>query len=623
MRGIRGALCAMAVFFAAAALAQAQVPSKINYQGRLLRSGSPFNGTTNFVVRLYTAPTGGSAIYTENKTGVVVSDGLYSFYIGDSASGLAAALTNAAVYLELTVGAQTLAPREQVAAVAYALMAGSVPGGAIGTAQLADGAVTSAKIGASAVGGAQVADGAISDAEIGLMANIQPSKIQNTALTQSTVFGGDLSGTYGGLALTPGAVASGEIQDGSIRNEDIGDAAAIAPAKIQGTALTMATAFSGDVAGSYTSLLIRAAAVGAAEVADGSILPRHVSAPEFDLAYLRTSTWQQSDSTTNYVRRTGDTMTGKLDMGGNVISNAVLYGSGAGLTGLVGSVSLPLSNVVWVAVNGTPAGPGTLDRPFDMPQTAYDAAAPGGAVVIASGVYWAGLTMTKPDVHVIGLGRPILSGALTYSASAAADRARVLVQNVVFKMGASISSGSDLKLVNCRVDGTTTLSNSRNIEIQNCCLSGGFGKGLYLQNANDVISVNNSAIHSAFESGITVEAGTTRFEVIGCEVVTQSTLYGAVTDQELSSAPPQHLYTHNHFQAPKSGGIGMYAMGNGTVTFFHNTVQGDVSPEVAQYFANNTVIGNILWTQADAAMSKDEWGNIRLGMPELPTPWED
>jgi hypothetical protein len=63
----------------------AEVPSLINYQGRLKeKSGSNVNGTKNFTVRIYDAKTGGKQIYEENIGAVVIKEGAYSFGFGEA-----------------------------------------------------------------------------------------------------------------------------------------------------------------------------------------------------------------------------------------------------------------------------------------------------------------------------------------------------------------------------------------------------------------------------------------------------------------------------------------------------------------------------------------------------------
>jgi hypothetical protein len=69
---------------AAAFTASAQVPSLINYQGRLTDSeGAPVTGSKNFVISIYDAATDGTLLYTETIGAVTLDDnGVYSFQFG-------------------------------------------------------------------------------------------------------------------------------------------------------------------------------------------------------------------------------------------------------------------------------------------------------------------------------------------------------------------------------------------------------------------------------------------------------------------------------------------------------------------------------------------------------------
>ena len=66
----------------------AQVPSLINYQGRLAdANGAPVTGSKNFVIRLYDAQTGGALLYAEDLGSVSLgTNGIYSFQFGSAGS---------------------------------------------------------------------------------------------------------------------------------------------------------------------------------------------------------------------------------------------------------------------------------------------------------------------------------------------------------------------------------------------------------------------------------------------------------------------------------------------------------------------------------------------------------
>lgn len=71
---------------AGALIASAQVPSLINYQGRLTEAnGAPVTGSKNFAISIYDAATGGNLLYSETIGAVTLdANGVYSFQFGNS-----------------------------------------------------------------------------------------------------------------------------------------------------------------------------------------------------------------------------------------------------------------------------------------------------------------------------------------------------------------------------------------------------------------------------------------------------------------------------------------------------------------------------------------------------------
>jgi hypothetical protein len=79
---LSSALCTLA----GALIANGQVPSLINYQGRLTDvAGAPVTGSKNFSISLYDAATAGNLLYTESIGAVTIdANGVYSFQFGGS-----------------------------------------------------------------------------------------------------------------------------------------------------------------------------------------------------------------------------------------------------------------------------------------------------------------------------------------------------------------------------------------------------------------------------------------------------------------------------------------------------------------------------------------------------------
>ena len=107
----------------------------ISYQGHLTNpSGTPVSATVPMNFNLYAAPTGGTAAWTEQRSGgnaVPVSNGLFNVALG-SVTPIPVSLLSAPLWLGISVnGDAEMTPREQLASVPYAVIAGSVPDGSI------------------------------------------------------------------------------------------------------------------------------------------------------------------------------------------------------------------------------------------------------------------------------------------------------------------------------------------------------------------------------------------------------------------------------------------------------------------------------------------------------------
>lgn len=142
--------------------AVAQVPSQINYQGRVTVGGTNFSGAGQFKFALvnsngiptYWSNNGTSVNGSEPSAAVAltVTNGLYSLLLGDAALSNMTAIpatvfTNGSVWLRIWFnggsGSQLLVPDQRIAAVGYAMMAAGVPDGSITAAKIASNAVTS------------------------------------------------------------------------------------------------------------------------------------------------------------------------------------------------------------------------------------------------------------------------------------------------------------------------------------------------------------------------------------------------------------------------------------------------------------------------------------------------
>jgi microcystin-dependent protein len=103
------------------------VPLLLNYQGRLLATnGVPVQAVVSITVRIYSQPTGSSPLYVEDIGAVIVENGTYSFKYGASGAALMSALSGAESWLELVINGNSLAPRQRLVSVPYAVVASSL-----------------------------------------------------------------------------------------------------------------------------------------------------------------------------------------------------------------------------------------------------------------------------------------------------------------------------------------------------------------------------------------------------------------------------------------------------------------------------------------------------------------
>lgn len=110
-----------------APVAAAPIPRSFSYQGTLRdANGDLISGTVDLTLKLYSAVTGGSALYSESFTNINVRTGLFSIVVGDTTPIDPAVFDNFPLYLGLSVNQDAeMLPRLRLHPVPYALQAGS------------------------------------------------------------------------------------------------------------------------------------------------------------------------------------------------------------------------------------------------------------------------------------------------------------------------------------------------------------------------------------------------------------------------------------------------------------------------------------------------------------------
>jgi len=127
-------LCVVVVTVLALASPAWAVPAKFTQQGRLLDlNGQPLTGTHALFFALYDAETGGVEEWFEYHS-TVFDNGYYTVSLGEQIPLDEALFSGASLWLEISVDGTVLSPRQEVAAVPWALRASSaesIDGGAV------------------------------------------------------------------------------------------------------------------------------------------------------------------------------------------------------------------------------------------------------------------------------------------------------------------------------------------------------------------------------------------------------------------------------------------------------------------------------------------------------------
>ena len=115
------------VLVLAMAVVQAQAPTTMNYQGRLLLKADQqaVDGNVVIVFSIWTGQDDMAAteLWSETWDTVPVSNGIFSVMLGSNGTPLdpVAFYENSSVYLQLQIGSETLSPRQQLGSVAFAM----------------------------------------------------------------------------------------------------------------------------------------------------------------------------------------------------------------------------------------------------------------------------------------------------------------------------------------------------------------------------------------------------------------------------------------------------------------------------------------------------------------------
>ena len=93
------------------------IPQTINYQGRLTDNSpqqNPITGTYNISFEIWTSQLGGSIEWSEGPISVNVVNGIFNVVLGSHGSPIPRSIFTGTRYLSITVGTETLSPRQEL-----------------------------------------------------------------------------------------------------------------------------------------------------------------------------------------------------------------------------------------------------------------------------------------------------------------------------------------------------------------------------------------------------------------------------------------------------------------------------------------------------------------------------
>lgn len=228
-------------------LKAADPPGIINHQGRIAVSGVNHDGAGYFKFALVNA-TGDTTFWSNDASSVAgatpataietpVTGGHYSVPLGDT--GYHANMTNAIpkeifadnddVRLAIWFSAnnttfQKLSPNRRLASSAYALSSGSagtIASGAVGSAQIATGAVNGTHLAADSVAGEQIADGAVTTVTLADEAVTGEKIADGTVTTVHLADGAVMTDTLAEDAVTTDKIADGAVSTDILANNSV------------------------------------------------------------------------------------------------------------------------------------------------------------------------------------------------------------------------------------------------------------------------------------------------------------------------------------------------------------------------------------------------------------------
>jgi hypothetical protein len=194
-------------------------PNSITFAGRLSTSAGPVTGAQVITFKMFDAVTGGTAVWNDTLS-LNADAGLVFATLGSDSNPLdQGVFTGSTMYLEITIGSETLTPRLPINAVPYAVSASTAD--KLGTIT-PDKVVQSVTAGAGLTGGGAPNSGAVT---LSVDSSMVQSRVTGTCASGSSIrtigadgtvtcqpdtnSGGTITGVTAGTGLTGGGASGG------------------------------------------------------------------------------------------------------------------------------------------------------------------------------------------------------------------------------------------------------------------------------------------------------------------------------------------------------------------------------------------------------------------------------
>ena len=214
------------------------VPTVMNYQGRLTDntpSQNPIDVALPMTFRIFGSASGVDLLWIESWASISVRNGIFSVLLGSNGTPLPPSVFSGATnrFLEVQIGAEVLAPRQQLGTVGYAAKADTaaevtctgcvasteVLDSSLTAIDLAPDSVSASEIAADAVGSSEIAAGAVGASEIAIDAvgasEIAPNAVRASEIATGSVGPSEVDSTasfvMGGLDITGNLVVDGNV----------------------------------------------------------------------------------------------------------------------------------------------------------------------------------------------------------------------------------------------------------------------------------------------------------------------------------------------------------------------------------------------------------------------------